>query len=68
MCLTTQVSVYAVEKMEVTSFVAKNVQSFREIFILLDSNEKPIESLFKLSQVYNQISHVVGAVSNSIML
>lgn len=54
--------------MEVTSFVAENIQMFRENFILLDSNDKPVEDLFKLSQVYSQITRVVETVSDSVML
>ena len=61
-------SLYAVDKMEVTSFVAENIQMFRENFILLDSNDKPVEDLFKLSQVYSQITRVVETVSDSVML
>jgi len=64
----TQVSFYAIDKMEVTSFVAENVQVFRGNFIISDSNGKPVKDLFKMSQVYSQISHVVEAVSYSLML
>ena len=60
-------SYYANDKMEVTSFVAENVQVFRGNFIISDSNGKPVKDLSKLSQVYSQITHVVEAVSYSLM-
>ena len=62
----TQVSVYAIDKFEVTNFVAENLEVFRESFIISDSNDEPVKDLFKFSDVYNQITHVVESVSDSI--
>ena len=64
--LYTQVSIYANEKFEVTSFVAENLEIFREHFIILDSNDQPVKDLHKFSDVYNQITRVVESVSYSI--
>jgi len=60
------VSVYATEKFELTSFVADNVEAFRQSFIILDSNDQPVKDLYKFSDVYRQITRVVRAVSDSI--
>jgi len=60
------VSVYAIDKFEVTSFVAENLEVFRKSFIISDSNDQPVKDLYKFSDVYQQISLVVQAVSDFI--
>jgi len=60
---TTQVSLYAANKSKVTEFVADNRDVFRQNFIIADSNGQPVKNLFKLSEVYKQITRIVKAVS-----
>ncbi|XP_065903014.1 mucolipin-3-like [Dysidea avara] len=57
--VTIQVSIYANDKFEVTSFVAENHERFGEHFIISDSNDQPVKHLHKFSDVYNQITRVV---------
>jgi len=57
------VSFYAIDKSKVTKFVADNHKVFRKNFIISDSNDQPVENLYKLPEVYRQITRVVKAVS-----
>ena len=57
-----QVSLYAKEKFKVTSFMAQNLIGFKECYIISEFN-KPVEDLYKFSDVYRQIEHVVETVS-----
>jgi len=57
-----QVSLYAEDKFKVTSFMAQTLIAFKEDFIRSEC-KKPVEDLYKFSDVYKQIDHIVDVVS-----
>jgi len=57
------VSIYAIEKFRVTMFLTENTAAFTEYFIVSKS-DRPKDTLYTLTDVYDQIEHVVESVSD----